>query len=318
MSGQLQPVGCRLPSVREQWAASCPCRPARAFTLVELLVVISILGLIAGIAVPALKDLGKANTQISAARQLLDDVGRARQLAMSQHTTVYMVFVPTNFILLNNVNGQAFWTGLNSIVQNDRRILAQTVASNLLAQQLTGYALISLRSMGDQPGQNSTNYLTEWQALPQGAFISPYKFLPYADPALPLQISQWRQDHPDPDGNFIYQFQSSSFPFPTIDSPPVYLPCIAFNYLGQLVQTLPSGSSLWPPNPQRVADAYIPLVQGIVGYGVDPATKQPTATIVNPGDIIERPPGNSTGIGYNIVHVDALTGRATLEFFKVK
>jgi len=33
----------------------------------------------------------------AATRQMLDDVGRARQLAISQHTTVYMVFVPENF-----------------------------------------------------------------------------------------------------------------------------------------------------------------------------------------------------------------------------
>ena len=67
------------------------------FTLTELLVVIAILGILAGLAVPALKNLGKSEANVSAARQLLDDVGRARQLALSQRTTVYMVFVPMNF-----------------------------------------------------------------------------------------------------------------------------------------------------------------------------------------------------------------------------
>ena len=64
--------------------------------------VISILGLLAGLAVPAVKDLGKANARIGAVQQLMDAVGRARQLAMSQHTTVYMVFVPTNYFAQNN------------------------------------------------------------------------------------------------------------------------------------------------------------------------------------------------------------------------
>lgn len=277
-------------------------KPAAAFTLVELLVVISILGLIAGIAVPALKDLGKANTQISAARQLLDEVGRARQLAMSQHTTVYMVFVPTNFW------GNTTW--FNNLTPNQLKAY-----TNVLDKQLTGYAFIAAGQPGDQPGQHSWHYLSTWQSLPQGAFISPNKFLPATSPLLPMQIPQWQADFPHPNNNYIYNFPVKYFPFPTEDAgvngqiSTNLMPYIAFNYLGQLSVNVPQLSSL---------DEYIPLVQGVVGYGVDPTTKQPTATIVNPSDIVERPPGNSTGVGYNIVHIDALTGRATLEFFKIK
>src|SRR6267142_6107967 len=67
-----------------------------AFTLVELLVVISIVGLLAGLAVPVVNNF-KPNVVAGATRQLLDDVHRARQYAISQRTTVFMVFVPTNF-----------------------------------------------------------------------------------------------------------------------------------------------------------------------------------------------------------------------------
>src|SRR5947208_5814213 len=74
-------------------SAQRSARPAKAFTLLELLTVISIIGILAAIALPGLKAL-KPNIQGSAARQLLDDINRARQLAISQRTDVYMIFVP--------------------------------------------------------------------------------------------------------------------------------------------------------------------------------------------------------------------------------
>ncbi len=275
----------------------------RAFSLVELLVVISILGLLAGIAVPALKDMGKSNVQVSAARQLLDDVGRARQLAMSQHTTVYMVFVPTNF--WNNP------TWLNNLTHN--QLITYT---NQIARQLTGYAFLSYGRLGDQPGQHSWHYLSSWQALPDGSFINRYKYITYQSPVLPvLDIPQWNIDHPHPDHNVITNLTYKLFPFPTedpgINLSPSYLslPYIAFNYLGQLSVDSQTAAS---------RDEYLPLAQGIVGYGTAINNKTPVPTIVQPNDILERPPGNSTNIGYNIVHIDKLTGRATLEFFKIQ
>ena len=53
------------------------------------------------------KNLGKSNAALSASRQMLDAVGRARQLAIANHTTVYMVFVPANF-----------WTGMNMNIRH--------------------------------------------------------------------------------------------------------------------------------------------------------------------------------------------------------
>lgn len=294
---------CQVPSDKlPRLAAGCHSslvtRHSLAFSLIELLVVITILGLIAGLAVPALKDLGKSNMQISATRQLLDDVGRARQLAMSQRTTVYMVFVPTNF--WNNR-----W--ITALTPNQKALF-----TNLIDKQLIGYRFISQGQLGDQPGQHLWHYLDDkWQSLPEGTFISPFKFTP-PDTATWLTVPQWPNDHPNPDLNRIFQFQTNGFPFPTDDSPSLKLPCIAFNHLGQLVKQLPNGSWL------VTSDGYIPLDQGVVGYGVNPSTKTPVPTIVNPADILERPAGNSTGIGYNIIHIDALTGRAVLETFKLK
>jgi prepilin-type N-terminal cleavage/methylation domain-containing protein len=76
-----------------------PSRVTRqAFTLIEMLVVLSIMGIMAALAVPALKNFGHADAMTAAAQQMVGDVGRARQLAISQRTTVYMVFVPANFL----------------------------------------------------------------------------------------------------------------------------------------------------------------------------------------------------------------------------
>ncbi len=68
-----------------------------AFTLIELLVVIAIIGLLAAMVGPTLNNFRKGDAMQAATRLMLDAVARARQLAISQHTTVFMVFVPAGF-----------------------------------------------------------------------------------------------------------------------------------------------------------------------------------------------------------------------------
>jgi prepilin-type N-terminal cleavage/methylation domain-containing protein len=269
------------------------------FTLIEMLVVIAILGIIAALAVPSLKNLGKSNINVSASRQLLDDVGRARQLAMANRTTVYMVFIPTNFWTIPTVSPPWF----NSL--NASQLSAVT---NLVDQQLTGYTFMSYGAVGDQPGQHTWRYLAPWQSLPEGIFIAAQKFLPPGSPKLPFDIPYWEQDY---NRGPIYGFATNAVPFPTETNTLrlVTLPCIAFDYSGRLISELDSGGNY--------RDAYIPLAKGNVSYGVNPETKLPQLSIVSPADIHESPPGNSTNISYNVVHVDALTGRAVLEFHKM-
>jgi prepilin-type N-terminal cleavage/methylation domain-containing protein len=262
----------------------------RAFTLIELLVVLAILGIMAGLAVPALKNFGHADAMVAATQQMVGDVGRARQLAISQRTTVYMVFVPTTF-WIDVGSGTLNTPWLNSLGS------AQQIATNLCDKQLTGYTFATYGAVGDQPGQHQWHYLAPWQTLPDGTFIPLQKFtggITIVDPAT-------RATYP------VFSFNyTNDIPFPTetnttANTPNLpWLPYIAFNYLGQLTF-----------DGQTMADRheYIPLAKGSVLLAIDPATR---TFQLNSPQVSEVLPGNSTN-AYNIIDIDPLTGRATLQ-----
>ena len=279
----------------------------RAFTLVELLVVISILGILAYLTMPALKNWSKSDATLSASRQLLDGVARARQLAISQRTTVYMVFVPTNF--WNDASGNFNHSWFDHLTP-----AVQTAATNLCDKQLTGFTFMAYGAMGDQPGNHQWHYLAPWQNLPEGAFIAVAKFT--NSPAQSYPINDPASDPASPTVLFnIYGFNyTNTIPFPTETNttgtfptpcPLPFLPYIAFNYLGQLTV---DGYSL------ADRDECIPLAKGSISLARDASTR---ALQFDSPDIMEMPPGNSTNISYNIVHIDRLTGRAVLEFYKM-
>jgi prepilin-type N-terminal cleavage/methylation domain-containing protein len=261
---------------------------AGAFTLIELLAVISIMALIAALVGPTVKQLRRGDTIQTATREMLDAVARARQLAISEHTTVYMVFVPTNFWL------DPAYQGLTLADRN--------AANNLLDKQLTGYNFVSLRSVGDQPGQGVPRYLSPWQTLPDGTFIAIDKFsIPrntyYTVGGLLPPVQRFR----------VFGFDVvTNIPFPLAETLPNTvlparpwpgLPCIAFDYMGRLVSD---------------RDEFIPLAQG----GVVPVlglNKLPFMPAPPTGPSVrESPPGNSTN-SYNLIHIDRLTGRARVE-----
>lgn len=251
-----------------------------AFTLLELLTVIGILGLIAALAIPAFRSFGKSDTTLSASRQLLDGVARARQIAMSQRTTVYMVFVPTNFW------NDSYW--LSGLTPDQK-----SVATNLADRQLSGYIFMANHAVGDQPGVRTWHYLANrWQWLPDGSFVALQKF---SDPPGQAHIIT---DPINGRSFTINGFNISAFPFPTVTATNTMLPFIAFNYLGQLTF---DGKTV------ADRDEYLPLASGSVMYRFNA-----------PVDVQENPPGNSTNISYNIVHIDHLTGRANLEFHHVQ
>ncbi len=269
-----------------------------------MLVVIAILGIIAGLAVPALKNLGKSDATVSASRQMLDDIGRARQLAIANRTTVYMVFIPTNFwrIPSGGVGASLWWNDL-------RPPGGQPIVTNLCDYQLTGYFFIGQGTVGDQPGRHNWRYLSSWQNLPAGTFIAQQKFGTPNQPIAPaITIAN------NPNSPFvIYGFMTNAVPFPIeTNNTDMYLPmpCLTFDSFGHLVDQ--NGQIL-------TRHEYIPLAQGSVAPAVNGNTK--TFLINNTSaswpSVLEVPPGNSTNISANIIDIDPLTGRAVLQFFKM-
>jgi prepilin-type N-terminal cleavage/methylation domain-containing protein len=272
-------------------------RAIAAFTLIEVLAVLAIMAAIAAIVAPTLTTFRKGDVITAATRQMLDAVGRARQLAISQRTTVFMVFVPTNFWAPTQVN---FMQNLTEIERK--------AGNNLVDLQLTGYNFLTLHSVGDQPGRPTPNYLASWQTLPQGTFIPLWKF--DAEQLVKITDPVTLKDY------YVERFPTMAFPFPTesaaykLTPHTIVLPYVAFNYLGQL-----ASADGQPLN----RDEYIPLAHGSVLVQRN-ADKVPVMYDVTPGNgpiARESPPDNSR-INFNLIHIDRLTGRARVERREMK
>ena len=239
-----------------------------AFTLVELLVVMVIIAILTTVGLPALRGIGKGNRMSAATRQVLDDLALARLRAINSRSVVYVVFMPTN---------------LMQRIKDEPNVQVRSQLTNLVSRQLSGYALLSRRTVGDQPGRERPQYVSEWKQLPEGILFAPYKF----HPGWTNEPNEYLRSFPRVDNGWL------PFPHSTNYLEGYPLPVLAFNARGQL---LPIGGM-----PAR--DEIIPLAEGSVFYGS-------VGGQLSAPDVEINPPNNFTN---NMIRINWLTGRTAVE-----
>lgn len=288
----------------------------RAFTLIELLVVLAIIGALAALSLPALKGFGQSNVLAAAERQMLDDLGLARQYAIKNRATVYMVFAMP--LRPAGGSGDPFADAAVEIQLHKQKLesmthpaldTAQVQAIRARALQgltntveglYTAYALYTEQSVGEQPGVVRPRYLTEWRNLPDGVVFPTNLVLQLPVGRFPEVVQRVQALPARP-----FQFPiTTGLGEPTDMIPELTLPYVAFDATGRLLAE--NGT---------IQDRFLAVGLGSVLVPHAAATgaggrKNPgPVDFSRPVDYLETPRSNHTN---SLYRVTALTGRAKL------
>ena len=283
----------------------------RAFTLTELLVVMSIIGLITFIAIPAFRGFGQENVIGAAQRQVQDDLAFTRLQAIRNRAPAYMVFFQPAFesdeFFARDLNlAHQRVLSLSQATDEDRKFResALRVFTNTFPQQFSSYAIYTEASVGEQPGVRRRRYLTEWRSLPEGAIFPTngvqLRLPPYAT-GVPRQT-------------LLTNLNTLEVPFPigpdragdALELGTVRMPAIGFDSQGRLFNFDDKGRARG--NGTTLADRFV-----AVGIGSAFLPRKSVPGLTNQydfqgiPDVVETPRQNYTN---HILRVSALTGRA--------
>jgi len=257
-------------------------RGLMAFSLIELLVVIAVIGLLAAVGLPAMRGIGEGNAMRAAVRQMLDDLARARLTALNARSHVCVVFLHP-MLDVNVLDAYAPFPE------------SYKTMANIFGDQMASYAIITARTVGDQPGRNRPRYVLEWRRLPEGVVVAPWSFLPWEG-----SVPSWGDDLNEED--FPFELRTD-LPFPVNDTlklighPRTRLSCLVFEPSGRLS---PGTNRLSP-------DRVLRLMPGSVLVGRD---EQGIPTSV------DLPPETRNAQRYYEeaeIRISGLTGRAAVE-----
>lgn len=266
----------RPPIVGKRWSHrhSAKGRAARAFTLLEMLIVLIIIAIIAGLALPHIRGNSESAAINAACRQLVADLSLARQTAIAQRSTVAVLFVSPEVQSLDL--SSPGWSA------QDRQKIKE-----LQGGVYTRYAFYQYRRVGEQPGTRETSgYISEWKALPDKTFIDPDEFL--------ANTSFFKVSPNNPQPKFHFPFTSS--PVELIGT--YGLPYIAFDHEGRcvVIDRDETGSGL-----VIGTNRHLNIATGAILVNRD------AQGVVTDFEVQQIPPYNATN---NVIEVDVLTGRA--------
>lgn len=283
----------------------------QAFTLVELLVVISLIGLITFIAIPAFRGFGQENSIGAAQRQVQDDLAYTRLQAIRNRAPAYMVFFQPAF------DSDEFFTrdldrahkkllSLPQVTDEDSKFResALRVFTNTFPQQYTAYAIYTEASVGEQPGVHRRRYLTEWRGLPDGAVF----------PANGVQLRLPEFITGMQNRIVLTNLNKLEVPFPigpdragdSLELGAMELPAIGFDSQGRLYNFDKNGKP--KGNGTTLADRFVAVGIGSVVLPRKSILGQTNQfDFQGTPDVVETPRQNYTN---HILRISALTGRA--------